>query len=131
LWQVQAKIIFMYYLKGHYSMSYVNKLTARYVLAKKFSEEEQDALVQELKKKFGSKFWVKPGSEWREGAVLWSGEGAYMPNGDPAFNSYGFEQDPEEKIWQMGVHKDLEKWAKSKGLFWESYDAGTYLAYPI
>jgi len=113
-------------------MSFLEKVQAQYaIVAGKFSEKDQENLVKELKKKFGSKFWVKPGNEWSDGAVLWSGEEARMPDGEDAFNYYGFESDPQEKIWIMGVHKDLVQWSKSKGLFWEPNDAGTYLAYPI
>lgn len=114
-------------------MSFVEKIQAQYVVtAKKYSEEEQEKLVEELKKKFGSKFWVKPGIQWNGGgAALWSGEGAVMPDGKDAFNYNGYDSDPQEKIWVMGVHKDLVKWTDSKGLFWEPNDPGTYLAYSV
>lgn len=94
-----------------------------------FNEDAQDQLVQEAKAKFGAGFWVKSGYEWKAGAVLWSGEGAMMPDGNPAFSSMAWESDPKENLYIMGVHKDLIKWSKSKGLSWESYDSGTYLAY--
>jgi len=99
--------------------------------AKTFTKKEQEDLIKDLRAKFGSKFKVKPGHEWSPGAVLWSGEEAEMPDGNYAFNYNSWESDPQEKIWQIGVHKDLVKWSDSKGLFWEPNDPGTYLAYPI
>jgi hypothetical protein len=97
----------------------------------KFNEEKQDQLAAELKAKFGADFWVKPGYEWRSGAILWSGEGAMMPDGMPAFSPMSYESDSEEAIYTLCVHNDLVKWADAKGLYWEAYDSGTYLAYPI
>jgi hypothetical protein len=88
-----------------------------------------DRLVAELRAKFGARFWAKPGYEWDSSAYLWSGEGAVMPDGMDAFNYYGFEEDPHETVWVMGVHKALRKWTESKGLFWECNDPGTYHAY--
>ena len=100
-------------------------------MTNKYDEAAQDKLVEEMKAKFGANFWVKPGNEWSKSAVLWSGEGAIMPDGTPAFDSMAYERDPQEKLYVMGVHKDLVKWIEAKGLFWEANDAGTYLAYPI
>ena len=95
----------------------------------KRSNDAQDQLVNEIKIVFKADFWVKPGYEWDQNAVLWSGEGSVMPDGTPAFNSLSYESDPEENLYILGVHKDLVKWSSAKGLFWEAHDAGTYLAY--
>jgi hypothetical protein len=93
---------------------------------KKFNQEK---LVQEAKSKFGAEFWIKQGSEWSEGTILWTGEGAIMPDGLPVFNYYS--EDYKEVIYQMGVHKDFVKWLDSKGLFAEPNDAGTLLVYRV
>lgn len=96
----------------------------------KFSEEKIDEMVKELKARFGSKFWVKPGYEFGNKSVLWSGESAVMPDGHQAFEYNSTEFDPKEEIWVMGVHKDLVKWADKNGLFWEWNDPGTIFAWP-
>jgi hypothetical protein len=98
---------------------------------KAFNEDAQDEMVKELKTKFVSDFSVRPGYEWDQSSVLWSGEGAMMPDGMPAFDSMAYESDPNEEQYVLGVHKDLIKWSNDKGLFWEAHDPGTYLAYPV
>jgi hypothetical protein len=87
---------------------------------------EQKKLCAEAKEKFGKYFWCKPGSEFdSSGAVLWTGDGAILEDGLVACNSYSQDYD----TYPTGVHKDLEAWAKEKGIFFEFYDAGTLLAY--
>ena len=88
--------------------------------------------------------WIKPGVEFggNENAVLWSGEGSEI-NGIPAFDmngemdymmrdaaaEFGFDASKMKSSYEMGVHKDLVKFADEHGLFWEPYDSGTFLAY--
>jgi hypothetical protein len=100
-------------------------------MAAKISGQEKDlqyALVKKFKNKFGNRFWIKPGHEWGEGAILWSGEGATMPDGMAAFNYW---YDGTEGLYDMGVHKDLQAFTEKLKLFWEPNDAGTYLAYKV
>lgn len=52
-------------------------------------------------------------------------------DGDYACNYFGFESDPKEKIWVMGIHRKLEACLNGCGFFAECHDAGTYLAYRI
>lgn len=99
--------------------------------AAEISTQEKDRqrdLVEKFKKKFGHRFWMKPGHEWGEGAVLWSGEGAIMPDGMAAFNYW---YDGTDGLYDMGVHKDLQAFTEKLKLFWEPNDAGTYLAYKL
>lgn len=99
-------------------------------MAKKIDKKlNQDNLVKEAMKKFGSEFWIKQGSEWSDSAILWTGEGATMPDGLPVFNYYS--EDYKEITYQMGVHKKFIKWLESKGLFAEPYDAGTLIVHKI
>ena len=96
--------------------------------AKKWTEKEQDALCEEAKAKFGKDFWCKPGHEWGQNAIFWTGESAIMADGLEAYDTYAM--DPKETIYVMGIHKDLIKWAESKKIFLEPYDAGTLIGYP-
>lgn len=98
--------------------------------AKKWTEKEQDILCEQAMKKFGPKFWCKPGYEWGEDApIFWTGESAIMPDGSRAYNY--FAEDYEEKTYIFGVHKDLIAWAESKGVSLENHDAGTLFGYPV
>lgn len=47
----------------------------------------------------------------------------------PACDYYGFDCDPQERIWIMGVHKDLREFMEDHGWFVECHDPGTYFAY--
>ena len=47
----------------------------------------------------------------------------------PACDYYAFEIDPEEKIYVMGVHKELRELVKQCGYAVECYDPGTWVAY--
>ena len=49
----------------------------------------------------------------------------------PACNYYGWESDPKENIWIMGVHKGLYKELGDMGWYAECYDPGTFIAYPV
>ena len=87
-------------------------------------------LIAKLKRETGIS-WVKDGSEWNGGSeVLWSGEGATIPNGEGeavnAFDYYG-----PESIYEFGVHKTLVAWAEKNGVYWECHDPGTYHAYKV
>lgn len=50
-------------------------------------------------------------------------------NGVDACNYYGYESDPKERIWVMGVHHELRRVCKEAGFFVECNDPGTYYAY--
>jgi hypothetical protein len=89
--------------------------------AKSMTREER--VVESLVKRF-PKVWAKPGSDFRQGAIVWSGEGSEMPNGLPAFDYYS-----ESSLYEFGVHKKLVEWAAKRGMYWECYDPGTFLAY--
>jgi len=91
------------------------------------SEDKQDKLLADLKKRFNID--ARRGDGWDKGALVWSGEDAYMPDGSPAFDYYSYDTDPREKVYQMGVHKELVTWADKHGLHWECNDPGTYLLY--
>lgn len=117
-------------IKGNETDAQLEAL-ANAIVKAEVSQQKQEKMVEELKKKFGSQFWVKPGYMWDEGGsqVLWSGEGSFLPTGENAFNYYAFESDPKEETYIGGVHKSLIEWAEKYNLRWEPYDAGTFLAY--
>lgn len=50
-------------------------------------------------------------------------------NGVSVCDYYGFDLDPEEDIWVMGVHRKLRKIVEDAGFFVECHDPGTYFAY--
>ena len=50
-------------------------------------------------------------------------------NGVSACDYYGYDRDPEESIWVMGVHHELAKMVGEAGFFVECQDPGTYFAY--
>lgn len=79
-------------------------------------------IIADLQAKF-PKVWFNEGSDF--GGFGWSGEGSDI-DGIQAFDYYGWEHDPKETIWQMGVHVDLVAWADGHGLYWECHDPGTY-----
>ena len=41
-----------------------------------------------------------------------------------------YNEDYKEKIWIMGVHKQLREFMEDYGWFVECHDPGTYFAYP-
>ena len=49
----------------------------------------------------------------------------------PAADYYGYEMDPQEKIWELGVHKQVIEFLRDRGWFAEWYDPGTMFAFPI
>jgi len=51
-------------------------------------------------------------------------------DGTPACDYYAYDFDPQEKIYILGVHKELRKVVEDAGWFVECHDAGTYFAYP-
>lgn len=107
-------------------MRALKKVLAEAEISKK-EKDEQLELVKKFKKKFGPRFSVKPGYEWgSDGAVLWSGESAIMPDGMHAFD-YWYEG--KDNFYEFGVHKDLREFTEKLNLFWECYNAGIYLAY--
>lgn len=90
----------------------------------KFTAKKQEKLVEAFKKAFPG-MWAKPGHEFGEtNAVLWSGEDNYLADGYPAFDYYSMSDK-----YVFGVHKDIAAWAEKKGIHFECYDPGTYLAY--
>jgi hypothetical protein len=81
-------------------------------------------ILEDFKEKFPT-VWAKPGVDFSgdQYALIWSGESSMI--GDlPAFNYYS-----EGECYDMGVHKDLIKWADSHNAFWEWYDGGTIFLY--
>lgn len=46
-----------------------------------------------------------------------------------ACDSYSFETDPSEKTYVLGIHKKLVAALMALGLYAESYDPGTFIAY--
>lgn len=62
-----------------------------------------------------------------DGAIT-SGEEAEI-DGLPAFNYNGYDSDPNESIWVMGVQKELEEFVNDLGMYWECQDPGTYKLY--
>ena len=96
-------------------------------IAKMLSGGNSLRLMQQLKSDLHIS-WVKDGNDFDGGgAILWSGEGANIVVDGmkvSAFDSYGSY--PE---YDMGVHQKLVDWSKKHGIYWEAYDAGTYLAY--
>ncbi len=91
-------------------------------------------ILELLKEKFPT-CWFKDGEEFdnNPNCLVWSGEGSILKDDDgnevDAFDPYF--TDAKEVLYIMGVHKDLHNFVKSKGAYWESYDAGTYLLYLI
>lgn len=91
------------------------------------SKADQETLATQLMNELGIR-GVRAGCDFDpSGAVLWTGEGAGDIDGLPAFDYYA--EDPQEVVYQMGIHKKLVQWAEERGLCWEPYDSGTYLAY--
>lgn len=84
-------------------------------------------LISEFQKLIDGGF-IKDGQEFNgdKGCLLWSGEGTYLKNGDDAFNYWTSSPD-----YIFGVHKTIEAWASTNGIYFESYDSGTFLAYKI
>jgi len=80
----------------------------------------------QLKRAMGKKYpgiWLKD-SEYFNGSIsaLWTGEGAYMPNEDEAFNHY-------RNDFEMGIHPELYAYLNARGWHCEWYDGGTILIY--
>ena len=93
-------------------------------------EAKCEAVSKYLTEKF-PRLWAKPGQEFgkNQPTCIWSGEGSVMPDGQEAFCGYSYDIDPEETVWQMGVHKDLVAALAAIGYHAEAYDGGTYFFY--
>lgn len=89
------------------------------------NEEKQDQLIEKAKKTFGPQFWCKPGYEWEDGAIFWTGEGA-MIDEMPAYDHWS-----ESPFYtnNCGIHPKLAEFAERNGMFLEPNDAGTLIGY--
>jgi len=92
--------------------------------------------INSLKKQFPNVHGIKPAVEWG-GAEYAKGihlgdvaEGGEIDGMSAAYYNAGFE-DPQEKIWVMGVHKKLAGALEKLGYYGEFYDAGTLIAWPV
>ncbi len=62
--------------------------------------------------------------------AIWTGEDAgEASDGNSVFNYYAFEIDPQEKVYVLGVHRELLNILNDAGWHAEFYDAGTVLIY--
>ncbi len=50
---------------------------------------------------------------------------------DGNFDYNAWEHDPKEKVYVMGVKKELSEWAESVGWYFEFYDTGTVMAWEV
>jgi len=93
-------------------------------------EAKAEAVIKYLTAKF-PRLWAKLGQEFgrNQPTTIWSGEGSVMPDDQAAFCSYSYDIDPEERVWQMGVHKDLIRALEAIGYHADAYDGGTYFFY--
>ena len=57
---------------------------------------------------------------------IWTGEDAFDEDGLDLFNYYGFDSDPKEEVWTMGVRNPLFKLLEKAGWYAECHDPGTY-----
>lgn len=90
-------------------------------------------VVKKLQKLFPEINGIKDGAEWsRPGAVHLGdcAEGGTI-NGVSACDYNAWEHDPQEKIYVLGIHRELEAALNELGWYAECHDPGTYLAYPI
>ena len=84
--------------------------------------------MKELAKKF-PKMWMKEGEDFSpsyEGAI-WTGEGS--EHDDLEIFNY-WSMDYEEKVYVMGVLKEVRKVVEDAGWWIECHDAGTYFIFP-
>lgn len=100
------------------------------------NQREVERAVNILQKKFPGIEGIKPGYLWsgkdpEEDTSIHlgdAGEGGQIGEFDAA-NYYAYEFDPNEEIYRLGIHKDLEHVLDELGYFAEWYDSGTILAY--
>ena len=73
---------------------------------------------------------VEADAGWGEGVIFLgsAAEGAEIDD-LPAANYYGGFEDPEEKIWVLGVHKKLAEKLDELGYYADWHDPGTLLAF--
>lgn len=88
-------------------------------------------LIAKLQKEFPNIKGICDGKDRGWGDCIHLGDAAEGGTIDdmPACNYYGFDLDPQETIWVMGVHKKLRDFIEARGWFIECNDPGTYLAY--
>jgi len=93
-----------------------------------------DKAIDELNKKYPEINAVDV-DEWDqrgEGRGIWfrgSENGVEASDGNRLISYYGWESDPEGKIWDMGVHKELVAVLEKHGLYGEFNDPGTLMAF--
>ena len=59
--------------------------------------------------------------------IAWSGEGSTIVVDGvewEAFDTYA-----DNSAYDMGVHREMYRFAEERGFFWEAYDCGTFLMY--
>ena len=95
------------------------------------------AAVKVLQKKFPAISGIKAGEEWGgsdyDRAIFLgnAAEGGEI-EGIPAAEYYAYPtMDPQEKIWEGGIHRELIKALEDIGYFAEWNDPGTIFAWPI
>jgi len=91
--------------------------------------EEKKKILGELKLAFPG-CWFKDGGEFdnSQRRLVWSGEGSYI-EGMQAFSNDAWETDPDETMYTMMVHNQLNKFVEERGYYWEAYDGGTHFLY--
>lgn len=57
--------------------------------------------------------------------AIWTGEDAPDIDGNPMFNHYGFDVDPHERVWTLGIHNALRDVLDQAGWHAEFHDPGT------
>lgn len=87
--------------------------------------------AQTLVNKIEDEFSDISGCVIKSGNTVFLGDVAEggMIDGLPACNYYGYESNPKERIWELGVHRKLKKLIEDAGWFVVCYDPGTYFAY--
>lgn len=94
-------------------------------------------IILDLKKEFPNINGIKDMSEWNTAWEHRKNEAIFLGNCAEggliddilACDYYSFEEDPEEEVYEMGVHVKLVKFLKERGFYVECYDPGTYCAY--
>lgn len=87
-------------------------------------------LAEQFKKDFPQAF-VRPGYQFdnKYGCLLWTGGDWTLEDGFLAFDTYA--EDYKETVYIMGVHRKVRDWADKHGIFFEAYDAETWMGYKL
>jgi hypothetical protein len=92
----------------------------------------QDEMLNLLEQKY-PKMFLKPSEQFGasyKGGIWSSGEnGDLAKDGFKLFNYYA--EDPKERRYVLGVHKEIGNFLEKHGWYAEWYDCGTIMLWPI